>query len=106
MEFFLELLGMLAFEFGDLVTENNVSSSSPYRHFYFWGGWLSCLVTLIVTGMIGLATWGIFAISLRDRDFGWMLLLGVVLAVLTLFALWRLFRNVGTMSRLIRVYFQ
>ncbi len=106
IEFFFELFGMLVFEFGDVVTEQKVAKQAKYRHFYFWGGWLSCLVTLIVTGIIGLATWGIFAISLRDRDLGWMLLLGVVLAVLTLFALWRLFRNVSTMSRLIRVYFQ
>ncbi len=106
MEFFLELVGMLVFEFGDFVIEQKVAKQAKYRHFYFWGGWLSCLAVLIVTGIIGLATWAIFAISVRDGDFGWMLLLGIFLAGMTVFGLWRLYRTVGTMCRLTKVYLQ
>lgn len=105
IEFFFELLGMLVFEFADFVTEQKVAKEAKYRHFYFWGGWLSCLAVLIMTGIVGLTTWAIVAISLRDDNFRWMLFLGFFLLGLLLFSLRRFWRNLKIMRHLRRVYF-
>ena len=106
IEFFLELLGMIVFEFADFVTEQKVAKQAKYRHFYFWGGWLSCLVILIVSVIVGVCTGVAFAIVWRDKDFGWMLLLGLFLLGLTVFSFRRFGRNFRVMWRLRRVYFQ
>ena len=106
IEFFFELFGMFVFEFGDFITEQKVAKQAKYRHFYFWGGWLSCLVILIVSLIVGLCAGAVLAIVWRDKDFGWMLLLALFLLGLTFFSIGRFWRNLRMMWCLRRLYFQ
>ena len=106
MELFLDLLGLVVFEFSDYVTEQKIRKNARYRHFHFWGGWISYVLILAVTAIVGIVVATIFAICLRDGDFGLMFFLGIFLAGVTLFSGWCFCRNFRTMVRLIRVYFQ
>ncbi|MBY5034394.1 hypothetical protein K6V78_04865 [Streptococcus gallolyticus] len=105
MELLVEFVGMIFYEFTDLVTTKEVVEGAPYRHFYFWMSWLSFFfnfaVALLLAFVCSVLTYQIY--SSQTSLFHHVSV--VLLFLLFLFTSYRSLRIGASCIRFIPIYF-
>lgn len=99
-----ELVFSIIFEFTDMIEEENLAPEAKHRHFYYWGGWLSCLLVLGLTVLLLVGTVLSLIKFMKDPQ-AVFLILALALFAISLTGLWRLYKSIRTIFKVTLLYF-